>query len=106
MVVLFIAWMFWSEFKVVDPNPEGKALQQLKDKVSTKKYRTVEELMHFIATAYILWSLKVSNLLGGSKRKRCLSHHSFRILEPLKILVETIRKHIVPRMTQPVRQIK
>jgi hypothetical protein len=52
MTVRFNAQVFLFEFKVVELIPEGKALQQLKDKGYADKYRARGEPIHLIGAEF------------------------------------------------------
>ena len=52
MTVLFNAQVYLFEFKVVELIPEGKALQQLKDKGYADKYRARQEPIHLIGVEF------------------------------------------------------
>lgn len=52
MTVLFNAQVFLFEFKVVELTPEGKALQQLKDKGYADKYRARGEPIHLVGVEF------------------------------------------------------
>jgi hypothetical protein len=52
MTVLFNGQVFLFEFKVVELNPEGKALQQLKDMAYADKYRDRGEPIHLIGVEF------------------------------------------------------
>lgn len=52
MTVLFNAQVFLFEFKVVELIPEGKALQQLKDKGYADKYRARGEPIHLVGVEF------------------------------------------------------
>lgn len=52
MAVLFNANVYLFEFKVVELAPEGKALQQLRDRAYADKYRTRGEPIHLIGVEF------------------------------------------------------
>ena len=52
MTVLFNAQVYLFEFKVVELAPQGKALQQLKDKGYADKYRARREPIHLIGVEF------------------------------------------------------
>ena len=52
MTVLFNAQVYLFEFKVVELTPQGKALQQLKDKGYADKYRARGEPIHLIGVEF------------------------------------------------------
>ncbi|MDO9159761.1 MAG: PD-(D/E)XK nuclease domain-containing protein, partial [Burkholderiaceae bacterium] len=52
MAVLFQAQVFMFEFKVVELVPEGRALQQIKDKRYADKYRARGEPIHLIGMEF------------------------------------------------------
>lgn len=52
MAVLFEGQVFLFEFKVVELNPEGRALQQLKDKGYADKYRSRGEPVHLVGVEF------------------------------------------------------
>ena len=52
MVVLFEGQVYLFEFKVVELTPEGRALQQIKDKGYADKYRARCEPIHLIGVEF------------------------------------------------------
>ena len=52
MTVLFVGQVFLFEFKVVEMNPNGSALQQLKDMAYADKYRSRGEPIHLIGVEF------------------------------------------------------
>ena len=52
MTVLFNGQVFLFEFKVVELNPAGKALQQLKDMAYADKYQARGEPIHLIGVEF------------------------------------------------------
>jgi len=52
MAVLFEAQVYLFEFKVVELTPEGRALQQIKDKGYADKYRARGEPIHLIGVEF------------------------------------------------------
>ena len=52
MAVLFEGQVLLFEFKVVELTPEGRALQQIKDKGYADKYRARGEPIHLIGVAF------------------------------------------------------
>ena len=52
MAVLFEGQVFLFEFKVVELTPEGRALQQIKDKGYADKYRSRGELIHLVGVEF------------------------------------------------------
>ena len=52
MTVLFNNHIWLFEFKVVEMVPEGKALQQLKDKGYAEKYRSKGQPIHLIGVEF------------------------------------------------------
>ena len=61
MTVLFNGQVYLFEFKVVEQLPEGKALQQLKDRNYAEKYRSRNEPIHLIGLEF---SSEERNLIG------------------------------------------
>ena len=61
MTVLFNGQVYLFEFKVVEQLPEGKALQQLKDRNYAEKYRSRNEPIHLIGLEF---SSEERNLVG------------------------------------------
>ena len=52
MTVLFNEQVFLFEFKVVELNPQGRALQQIKDMGYADKYRALQQPMHLIGVEF------------------------------------------------------
>ena len=52
MTVLFAGQVFLFEFKVVETNPSGSALQQLKDKGYADKYRALNQPIHLVGVEF------------------------------------------------------
>ena len=52
MTVLFAGQVFLFEFKVVETNPSGSALRQLKDKGYADKYRSRGEPIHLVGVEF------------------------------------------------------
>lgn len=52
MTVLFNGQVYWFEFKVVEQLPEGRALQQIKDRGYADKYRARGEPIHLIGVEF------------------------------------------------------
>ncbi len=52
MTVLFAGQVFLFEFKVVEMNPNGSALQQLKDMAYADKYRALDQPIHLIGVEF------------------------------------------------------
>ena len=52
MAVLFAGQVFLFEFKVVEANPNGSALQQIKDMGYADKYRSRGEPIHLIGVEF------------------------------------------------------
>ena len=52
MTVLFAGQVFLFEFKVVEMNPAGTALQQLKDMAYADKYRALAQPIHLIGVEF------------------------------------------------------
>ena len=52
MAVLFNGQVFLFEFKVVELTPEGRALQQIKDKGYADKYQARGEPIHLIGVEF------------------------------------------------------
>lgn len=52
MAVSFAGQHYLFEFKVVEQVPEGKALQQIKDKGYAEKYRGRGEPIHLVAVDF------------------------------------------------------
>lgn len=61
MTVKFNQQIYLFEFKVVEIAPEGKALQQLKDKAYTEKYRGLGQPIHLIGVEF---SKESRNIVG------------------------------------------
>ena len=61
MAVLFNAQVFLFEFKVVELTPEGRALQQLRDKGYADKYKARGEPIHLVGVEF---SRASRNLVG------------------------------------------
>jgi hypothetical protein len=64
MTVLLNAQAFLFEFKVVELIPDGKALQQLKDKSDADKYRAQGEPIHLIGVEFSQESRSVAGFEG------------------------------------------
>lgn len=52
MAVLFNGYVYLFEFKVVEQHPNGKALQQLKDRAYADKYRALGQPIHLIGVEF------------------------------------------------------
>ncbi len=52
MTVLFNNHIYIIEFKVVEQNPEGSAMAQLKDKDYAAKYRALGQPIHLIGVGF------------------------------------------------------
>jgi len=52
MTVLFNQQVFLFEFKVVEFNPAGAALQQIKDRHYADKYQALGQPIHLIGVAF------------------------------------------------------
>ena len=52
MTVLFAGQVFLFEFKVVEMNPAGAALQQLKDMAYADKYRALGQPIHLVGVEF------------------------------------------------------
>lgn len=52
MTLKFNHHIYIFEFKVVEWMPEGKALQQIKDKQYANKYRSLNQPMHLIGVEF------------------------------------------------------
>jgi hypothetical protein len=52
MTVLFNGQVFLFEFKVVEMNPDGRALQQLKDMAYADKYRALGQPIHLVGVEF------------------------------------------------------
>ena len=61
MTVLFNKHVYIFEFKVVELTPEGKALQQIKDKNYAEKYQARGEAIHLIGVEF---SRENRNIVG------------------------------------------
>ena len=61
MTVLFNKQVFLFEFKVVELTPEGRALQQIKDKGYADKYQSRGEPIHLIGVEF---SKESRNIVG------------------------------------------
>jgi hypothetical protein len=61
MAVKFNGQVYLFEFKVVEAEAEGKALQQIRDKKYADKYRALEQPIHLIG---IEFSKKARNVVG------------------------------------------
>jgi hypothetical protein len=61
MAVKFNGQVYLFEFKVVEDEAEGKALQQIKDKQYADKYRALDQPIHLIGVEF---SKKVRNVVG------------------------------------------
>jgi hypothetical protein len=61
MTVKFNGQVYLFEFKVVEDEAEGKALQQIKDKRYADKYRALEQSIHLIGVEF---SKKARNVVG------------------------------------------
>lgn len=71
MTVLFNAHVYIFEFKVVELTPEGRALQQIKDKAYADKYRARNEPIHLIGTEFS----KASRNIVGFEVETLGTHH-------------------------------
>jgi hypothetical protein len=61
MAVKFNGQVYLFEFKVVEEEAEGRALQQIKDKKYADKYRALNQPIHLIG---IEFSRKARNVVG------------------------------------------
>ncbi|MDR1063202.1 MAG: PD-(D/E)XK nuclease domain-containing protein, partial [Azoarcus sp.] len=61
MAVKFNGQVYLFEFKVVEDEAEGKALQQIKDKQYADKYRALDQPIHLIGMEF---SKKARNVVG------------------------------------------
>lgn len=52
MAVLFNRNIYLFEFKVVELAPDGKALQQLKDRAYADKYRAIGQPIHLVGVEF------------------------------------------------------
>jgi len=71
MTVLFQSTVLLFEFKVVELAPEGKALQQLKDRAYAEKYRARSEPIHLIGVEF---SRATRNIVGFEIEKLADGH--------------------------------